>query len=50
MIRLVVRGPSSAIDHFAEFYDNLNITAIPSSDGAQLIEDARQAVARLGYP
>ncbi len=47
---LVVRGSPDEVDHFAEFYDNLNITAIPANDGERLIEDAREVVGRLGYP
>lgn len=47
---LVVRGSPADTDHFAEFYDNLNVTAVPSDDGEQLIADTREAVARLGYP
>jgi hypothetical protein len=47
---LVVRGSPSDVEHFTTFYDNLNIAAIPSDDGAHLIEDAQEAVRRLGFP
>lgn len=46
---LVVRGSEREVEHFAQFYDNLNVTAVASDDGMQLVEDARTAVRRLGF-
>jgi hypothetical protein len=45
---LVVRGGPLVVEHFGSFYDNLNITAIPSDDGLQLEADTIEAVTRLG--
>lgn len=46
---LVVRGDAKQIDHFGSFYDNFGIAAVSIDDGAQLEEDAVDAVSRLGF-
>jgi len=46
---LVVRGEPAQVAHFESFYDNFNITAVPSDDGMQLEADAVDAVNRLGF-
>lgn len=46
---LVVRGEASQVAHFGSFYDNFNITAVPSDDGSQLEADTVDAVTRLGF-
>jgi hypothetical protein len=46
---LVVRGGPSQVAHFESFYDNFNISSVPSDDGSQLEADALNAVSRLGF-
>ena len=44
---VVVRGGTTDVDHFADFYDNYNITTVSSDDLGSLPRDAEEAVGEL---